>query len=446
MKNSLLIVMIFCTLIMAGIISPHHTEIQYYGRVDKSNGSNVKYAWPGVHFEFNFTGTSLTLHFEEDENRYEVIIDGEHYPILTTDKQSRSYLISDYLSDSHHNVLIHRRTEKGWGVSTFAGITLDQGGEILQRPSRKKTKIEIIGDSFTTGYGNESESREGKTQIFFETTNTMKAFSAIVGRHYDSDYMVNGYSGLGLVRNAENSNPGKPYGRYYDYILPQQADYSYGRPKKWDFSKWQPDLVIMNFGLNDFSGENVEPADSDQWKRAYHTFIDSLQKRSPGVKIILCATRDWPHDILRNLTKEVVDERTENNSVYYYYYEVENTALHFHPSVSEHETIANGLISLIDEENLLDNSSPIVNKGNSVKSMKLTVSVESKCVNVSFPLSGSYHFSLYTTSGREVFSKQILSQQNQVVSIDLKDLTPGVYLTTILGNGVNTSNRIVLGQ
>ncbi len=442
MKRSLLVLLIFITLSVAGRISPQDSGIQYYGRVDRSQSSEISYGWPGVHFEFNFTGTSLTLHFENDENRYEIFIDEKRYPILTTRADNNNYLITNDLNNSVHKVLVHRRSETNWAKSTFTGITLSNGGELRDAPARRQTKIEIIGDSFITGYGTESSSINGEYEQFFQTTNTMKAFSAVVGKHYKSDYIVSGFSGRGLVRNGNNIEPDKPYGKYYDLVIPSEINTS--NPVKWDHTKWKPDLIIMNFGLNDFSG-TIEPADSDQWKETYHKFIDTLQSRAPGVNIILCATQDWPLDILRDLTKEVVDERPNDNSVYYYYYKVGNTGLDNHPSVREHQTIAEGLIELIDQHNLLENSTGVTENHVSSKQPQLTISHDANSINLSLPSAGEYQFSLYSLSGRQLMTKHVRADYTGTISFDLH-MAPGVYMTTILGKGINYSSRMVWGN
>ncbi len=443
MYRAIVVSLLLFTVLTAAIkVSSTDSRIEYFGRVDKSVESQVRFSWSGIHFRFRFTGTSLTLHFNDHPNRYAVFIDGEEYPIITTDTSNINYPVSSDLTEGTHEVLVHRRSENNWGTTIFTGISIADEGEILEPAPRPEKKIEIIGDSYTTGYGNEHDSRDGDQTAFLMTTNTMKAFSSLVGRHYNADYMVSGYSGLGLIRNAGNADPDRPHGAYYDLTLSSEINSS--TPALWDYSQWCADLVIINLGINDFSGDTIQPANGILWKEAYHNLIDTLQDRYPDVKIIICATDVWPDNLLEPLAQEVAaKEKAESSDVYYYFYNVDATALHWHPSVSEHQTIADGLISLIDKEKLLGSNSTLINRDRLYNRKLSTLQSTSKGIALSVPSAGEYSFSLFSLRGQRVFHQTVQAEKNELFTIDNRNST-GMYVFQISGNGLKVSERLLI--
>ncbi len=96
-------------------------------------------------FERRFTGT----------NFYEVVID--HDPsqtfIFQPKSSTTSYTAFTDLPYREHLIEFVKRTETSQGSATFLGF--DVGGVPLPAPTRPTRKIEIIGDSISTGTGAE---------------------------------------------------------------------------------------------------------------------------------------------------------------------------------------------------------------------------------------------------------------------------------------------------
>lgn len=53
---------------------------------------------------------------------------------------------------------------------------------------------------------------------------------------------------------------------------------------KWDFSKFQPDIVCINLGTNDTSNDNY---DITLFEAKYRTFLQRLRTLYPSAKIVL---------------------------------------------------------------------------------------------------------------------------------------------------------------
>jgi lysophospholipase L1-like esterase len=66
----------------------------------------------------------------------------------------------------------------------------------------------------------------------------------------------------------------------YDRVL------TYDPRQAWDFSKWVPDVVVINLGTNDFAQANP---DEKNWTAAYRQFIARVRGHYPQAQIY-CAT------------------------------------------------------------------------------------------------------------------------------------------------------------
>ena len=139
---------------------------------------------------------------------------------------------------------LYRRTEGSFGATTVLGFDLE--GELLAPPPVQR-RIEIIGDSITAGYGN-----EGVAPCSFsaETENHYLTYGALAARALGAELSTIAWSGKGVVYNFAD-DVFEPLPQVYDRLLAAE-------PTAWDFS-WQPDVVVINLGTNDFSTGNDPP-------------------------------------------------------------------------------------------------------------------------------------------------------------------------------------------
>lgn len=424
-------------------IQPDSTTVMTMGRVDWSQPGEIGYDWCGTRFNFNFTGTSLALRFADSKNHYDVTLDGATLPRLKTIWGDSTYTIARNLTNGNHEVLIERRTEQNWGRGIFKEIILSEEGELLPAPAKPRKRLLILGDSFTAGYGVEHPSQEGNQDDYVNTTNTAIAFGSLVGKHYNADYTTLGFSGKGLIRNANADSPEKEYPLYYDYLYTSDINFDSATTTKWNHQSWIPEIIAINLGINDFTGEKAEPADTTLWQERYLQFIDTLLSQFKGVEIIVMGTGDWPHNLLKKSAAAVVTKaQATGKPVHYFEYTVAASALHWHPSVSEHEEIARGLISLIDEKKLWSEATPLqttsIPKNNDPQ-----ISLSSGQISIIDDVMKKAVVSLYDTNGKRLL-KQRVSFSNGEAVVKLKNLASQTALLEIRTNEQLISKKIVL--
>jgi Carbohydrate esterase 2 N-terminal/GDSL-like Lipase/Acylhydrolase family len=252
-------------------------DIQYVGRFDFSNSKKVVFDWAGVYIITKFEGTSCSIILDDHKNEYDVIIDN-HAPELLSTNKSTIYKVASGLDESiTHTIMIQKRTEALVGHAVFMGFILDKGKRTLPPDQRPYRRIEVIGNSITSGYGVEGEN----TNCHFspQTENACMSYAAIAARALNADYSLVSYSGRGVVRNYGDKNKTSinPMPSLYDRTC------FYDSTKKWDFEKWIPQVVIINLGTNDFSTQPFP--DKNVFQKAYSKLINRVRSLYPHVTI-----------------------------------------------------------------------------------------------------------------------------------------------------------------
>ncbi len=247
--------------------------VHYVGRVDTSSANSARFAWSGTGAVVRFEGTSLAVELKGGQE-YTVVVDDMVQAKLTA-KDGVNELAKD-LDAGVHTVELYRRTEASQGESEILGF--DFGGGKLLAPPPVTRRLEFIGDSITCGYGNEGASAScGFTP---QTENHYAAYAAITARNLGAELSTVAWSGKGVVCNYgdDASSCMDPLPTYYDRILPNRAD------SVWDFSRFQPDAVVINLGTNDFS-TNSDP-DQATFEAAYKALIGRVRKAYPDAHIL----------------------------------------------------------------------------------------------------------------------------------------------------------------
>ncbi|MBT2224737.1 SGNH/GDSL hydrolase family protein [Nonomuraea sp. NEAU-A123] len=332
----------------SGVLAKAHTA----GRVKVDGGGSVQYSWPGVYFEGRFRGTGVGIVLNDSDNDYDVEVDGATVATLVTPGRT-TYWVKG-LTGGLHEVRLVKRTESPWATSAFSGFVAAPGGAVLGKPAARHRQIEFIGDSYTVGYGNRSDTRDCPGDKLARTTDANLSFGALTARRLNADYQINAFSGLGMVRNYNGRNPEVDYRTYYDRALLNVDGDVWRNP-----GTWRPQLVVVGLGINDFStpvnaGEQWTPDTLvAAYRTAYQAFLDKLRARyGPRTIIVVSATYVYNTTVFAETAQQVVQERNSggDDRVRYWYYD--NSGLDYlgcdwHPSVHDHQIIAGRLSDFI---------------------------------------------------------------------------------------------------
>lgn len=326
-------------------------HISYEGRIDTSRTHGAELYWPGTSIKINFEGEAIEAMLEESrgENYYNVILDDELMFILRPDLAQGYHLLASELSPGPHTLELFKRTEWDRGKTSFYGFRIKGDAKVLPKSPEKKRKIEFYGNSITAGYAVEDNSGGDSPDSTY--TNNYLSYAALIARHYNAQYHCTAKGGIGI--NISWFPLIMP--EVYDRINPEDHE------SQWDFSRYQPDIVVINLMQNDswlvhmpehkefVSRFGEESPDETTLINAYQLFVTNIRMHYPGARII-CALGNMDATSKGSVWPDYVTRAVANlgdSAIYTHFVPYKETP--GHPSISEQQDMANSFIRFIDE-------------------------------------------------------------------------------------------------
>ena len=331
------------------LISCKDKHISYEGRILYTPDA-AELMWPGTSVTINFIGTGISGIFKDQDtsNYYNVIIDKDSIYKIQFDTLKKPVPLAEGLPYGKHSLQLFKRTEWDKGKTWFYGFVENSKTKLLKPDKLPKRKIEFFGNSITCGYAIYDSAKDFPYGYY---ENNYDAYAAITARHFKARYHCTAKSGIGIMVS------------WFPLIMPEM----YNRldptdsTSKWDFSKFTPDLVVINLLQNDswivtmpdneqFKKRfGIKPPDESQIVEAYKNFVQTIRSTYPKASIIcMLGNMDitkkdspWP-----GYVQEAVDE-LHDKKIFTYFAPYKDT--YGHPKIKEQITLANGLIKFIDK-------------------------------------------------------------------------------------------------
>ena len=262
------------------VVAPNNPNILVEGRtINKDNV--LHFCYPGTAFTIKFDGSgTLTAKLKANAGYYAVSVDGGEFTKFSThgyDDGIREFELANTAAGTH-TVKLMLVTEAYQVFPEFHGFVLGNGAKVLKVDTKKRPKIEFIGNSITCGYGNEAQSEND--HFADSTSNFAKSFAGITIKNLDAISMVVARSGIGIYKNFGDTVTGSrwPMPRVYENALINDTT------TKWDFSSFKPDVVVLGLGTNDLSENNYN---YEKFAVSYIAFIKQIRQHYPAAKIVL---------------------------------------------------------------------------------------------------------------------------------------------------------------
>ena len=331
------------------VILPTDPNIQYIGRICFDNPERPRFTFPGTQINCRFTGRSIRLWAKPKSGYFMAQVDdAEPFKVAMMGERDSVVTIATALPQGEHTLRLMYIIE-GYDLKPdFRGYVLDIGARLLAPPALPERTIEFIGNSITCGYGNESIE---KTDPFeYETENHYLTYAQQTCRSLDAYAHVVARSGIGVYRSYGGPKEGTP-----DNVMTTEYEYTnlYDRSERWDFSRFQPQLVCINIGTNDMSTNNY---DLKLLKSAYKRFLQQVRSHNPKAKIVLlCGSmlNGKELELVKQTLNEVADESHKNGDkeVYRFDFTPQSGDIGYgaswHPSLWQHQKMAGELTAYL---------------------------------------------------------------------------------------------------
>lgn len=294
------------------VVKPTDQHIQYTGRISFTHPVRPAWNFPGVQIIAAFEGTSLRMIAKPRSGYFMAQIDeAEPFKVAFRGERDSVVTLATALPEGRHLVRLMYVIEGYEFFPEFWGFVLDEGRQLVDAPALPSRKIEFIGNSITCGYGNEGLKKE--EGFDYATENHYYSYASIVARNLQAQHWVVARSGIGAYRNYAGPKTGNPESNMpvqYEYTgyawkpeLRQEATFL---QEKWDFSRYQPDVVCINLGTNDLSTPNY---DLSLLKQGYQKLLKMVRQHNPKAKIVFL-TGSMLYNQELQIAKQLLDEVT----------------------------------------------------------------------------------------------------------------------------------------
>jgi len=265
------------------------TTFLYQGRVEKLPDNKVVLIGTASSVFFNFSGNECSISLQsvdawEHHNYVSLVLDGKYIGKLRIEKgAAQSFPIKTTSNKKEHTLEIYKTTEAHSGGILFAGTT----AKLTSISAKKKKKIEFIGDSITCGAASDPSDIPCDKGEYFDHHNGYYAYGPVLSRAIGADYLMSSVSGIGMYRNWNDEN--KEEGIMPDVYQNLYLTKDNSKPK-YDFA-FQPDIISIALGTNDFSGGDGKkerlPFNPEKYVSNYIKFIKMLYEHNPKAQIVI---------------------------------------------------------------------------------------------------------------------------------------------------------------
>jgi len=274
-------------------ISAYDSNIEYMGRVSKSDNKEVKFTYPGVSIITSFTGTSLGMEVKPGSGYFMVELDNMAPFKVKASDTDPVIVLSKSLKEGIHNVKVMYAQEGYEQKPAFRGFLIDNDAKMEKPKSLPNRRIEFIGNSITCGYGVEAGNE--LEHFTTDTENPTKSYSLLLANALNAEVNLVCWSGNGLISHyvdpeATEPSLGMLMPEIYNYTDLSLSKRLYGEDEskweKWNFESYEPELIFINLGTNDCSWCREIAERNEEFKVTYMEFLKNIRKNNKNAKIV----------------------------------------------------------------------------------------------------------------------------------------------------------------
>lgn len=341
-------------------ISAENADIRRLGRTLMRNGTLwLGYSLTGA--EFDFDGTSLSAELTTDWVNDEAWKENfqPYMAVLVNGKLSKRFAVSEgtaeyelYRSEKAEKVRIRLVKLSENAFSKVGVLSFSANGKLTAAKPCSERMIEFVGDSITCGFGIEGKSVCDNFRT--STENPLINYASLTANGLGAEYQLTSWTAIGVYSNSvKDEGVTEPDNAWtmpviYDYTDKAVDGMLGNEPEKWDFSRFAPQLIVVNLGTNDKDFTRGIPERTAAFENCYREFIAHIREKNPQAHII-CALGAMGRELLpqvENAVKVLADERIISLG-FDVQREEDGIGSEWHPSAVTHRKMADKLIAEI---------------------------------------------------------------------------------------------------
>ncbi len=317
-------------------------------------------ALSGTGAEFSFSGTSCFITITGDSNsanplfanshaRIAIYVNGNRVIDDLIDQPSKTYCVLESEVKTDAVISIVKLSESPMSTISIDRITVT--GSAPQPTKKKERLIEFVGDSITCGYGIDDPVPEHSFAT--KTEDVTKSYAYQAAQSLNADYSIVSFSGYGIISGfTANDN------KLTEQLVPPlytKLGYSWSQNRdfvpsdiKWDFTKRQPDAIVINLGTNDDSYTKDIVSRQEEYAAEYVNFLKLLRACNPNA-LLLCTLGIMGDRLFPFIQKAaaIYQSETSDTNLRTMKFDVQDASdgysSNFHPSAITHGKAANKL-------------------------------------------------------------------------------------------------------
>lgn len=327
------------------------------------NDDKLYCALSGTGVEFTFTGTKCSITVTGDSNsgnpanadnqaRMGIYVNGERVIDDMVDNIMEVYDVFESETPQDVTVSVVKLSESP--MSTIAINDIKVTGSVISPTPAKDVLIEFIGDSITCGYGADDPVKENHFST--KTEDVTKAYAYKTAAALNADYSMVSFSGYGIISGYTNDKKvsAQTVPQYYTKLGYSWASNGSFSPSNvdWDFSKRQPDIIVVNLGTNDDSYTKTDSERKMEYCTEYVEFLKLIREKNPDAKI-LCTLGVMGDRLFEYVQLAALNysEETGDKNIYTMKFDVQlpddGYSADWHPSITTHDKAAEKLANEI---------------------------------------------------------------------------------------------------
>lgn len=270
------------------VLSKSDGTLTTMGRTETLSDGNVILIGAASMVEFTFPNKeNFDIEMKSTTSPYayaSVEVDGNYAGRKRIENNTTiSFTFSD--DDKTHDVKIFKASEATTGDIE---IVVPKNLQFLRKDAANSTKkkIEFIGNSITSGMGNDLEIPCGKNEQWYDQHNAYFSYATLLAKELNLDFQLSSVSGIGMYRNWNDEHVTEAIMPDVYQNLFLNSDKS--KPYKFDF---KPDIISICLGTNDLSDGDGQksrlPFNPEKFVNNYVTFIKMLYEHNPKAQIVL---------------------------------------------------------------------------------------------------------------------------------------------------------------